>query len=138
MVNSYTKGTNVPLSTHFSLSEFDCKCASPVCTVTLVDDFLLESLEVLHEWSGPLKIMSGFRCKGHNAEVGGVPNSQHTKGTAADVRPLNGSSPNLVAQYAERIVGFRSGGIGIYRDLNFTHLDVRTTGPARWAHPIKC
>lgn len=35
--------------------------------------------------SGALKINSGFRAEALNAQVGGVPNSQHCLGLAADV-----------------------------------------------------
>lgn len=31
------------------------------------------------------KVSSGFRCEKHNAEVGGVKNSRHTKGEAFDI-----------------------------------------------------
>jgi hypothetical protein len=34
---------------------------------------------------GPIKISSGFRCERLNRAVGGVSNSQHTKGQAADI-----------------------------------------------------
>lgn len=33
----------------------------------------------------PVFINSGFRCPRHNAAVGGVPNSQHVRGEAADL-----------------------------------------------------
>ena len=33
----------------------------------------------------PIVVNSGYRCPKHNAEVGGVKNSQHMKGEAADV-----------------------------------------------------
>ena len=35
----------------------------------------------------PVAVNSGYRCQIHNAAVGGVRNSQHTKGEAADIRP---------------------------------------------------
>lgn len=34
----------------------------------------------------PIVINSGYRCSVHNATVGGVANSQHMKGEAADIR----------------------------------------------------
>lgn len=33
----------------------------------------------------PIKVNSGFRCKVHNTAVGGVANSQHIRGEAADL-----------------------------------------------------
>jgi uncharacterized protein YcbK (DUF882 family) len=34
---------------------------------------------------GPVNVSSGFRCNTHNKEIGGVDNSWHTKGKAADI-----------------------------------------------------
>lgn len=39
----------------------------------------------------PISVNSGYRCPKHNLAVGGVKNSQHMKGEAADVRPVQGS-----------------------------------------------
>ncbi len=39
-------------------------------------------------WGKPLAINSGYRCQEVNANVGGVPTSQHGKGEAADVCPF--------------------------------------------------
>lgn len=36
----------------------------------------------------PLRVTSGYRSPTHNAEVGGVSNSQHLTGNAADVLPV--------------------------------------------------
>jgi uncharacterized protein YcbK (DUF882 family) len=75
--------------------------------------------ELRKEVGKPIKITSGYRCEKHNADVGGVKNSQHTKGTAVDVQ-VDGMSPDEVAFYAEK-VGFKF----IKRYLTFTHLDIR-------------
>lgn len=43
-------------------------------------------LEPVRERLGkPIVVNSGFRCPVHNAAVGGVANSQHMKGEAADI-----------------------------------------------------
>lgn len=44
---------------------------------------------------GPLKINSGFRSAALNAAVGGSRTSDHRKGHAADVEPVNGGTRNL-------------------------------------------
>ena len=36
---------------------------------------------------GPIIVNSGFRCEAVNRQVGGVRNSQHLVGQAADIRP---------------------------------------------------
>lgn len=47
-------------------------------------------------------INSGLRCEAHSKKVGGAKESQHMKGTAADIR-IAGVSPNDVR--ATRLVG---------------------------------
>ena len=48
--------------------------------------FAEEVLEPVRERLGkPIVVNSGFRCPVHNAAVGGVANSQHMKGEAADI-----------------------------------------------------
>jgi dihydroorotase len=42
-------------------------------------------LEPLRKRFGALKVTSGYRCEALNNAVGGVKNSQHTKGEAADL-----------------------------------------------------
>lgn len=40
-------------------------------------------------WGGPLVVTSGFRCKALNRAVGGVTDSAHLYGYAADIRPTD-------------------------------------------------
>ena len=50
----------------------------------------LEVLQPLRDHLGrPVTITSGYRCKELNKRVGGVRNSQHLKGEAADIRVKN-------------------------------------------------
>lgn len=116
----------VKLSEHFSGNEFACRC----CGEVKVDPALIVGLEQLREKLGvPISINSGYRCPAHNMAVGGTADSQHMKGTAADIT-ASGISPAEVARAAESVGVFQRGGIGIYS--NFTHVDVRKTGVARW------
>lgn len=78
----------------------------------------------------PIRITSGYRCTAHNAAVGGVSDSQHTQGLAADVT-VQGMTPDQIAAAAARVAAFRQGGIGVYPEQGFTHLDVRGH-MARW------
>jgi len=69
---------------HFKLKEFACPCCGRVeITTSLV--FWLEVLR--RAWGTPIHVNSGFRCASRNAEVGGVSNSRHLIGCAADIRP---------------------------------------------------
>ena len=72
----------------FSEREFACKCCGQLPPsmraniVALVDNVLDPARE---EFGGPVTVNSGYRCPKHNLAVGGVVNSQHMKGEAADV-----------------------------------------------------
>lgn len=111
------------LSAHFAESELACPCCGE-CGVT---GQLVSTLEAFRQFTGrPILINSGYRCPAHNAAVGGVRDSQHTLGNAADVRVM-GMSPDEVADAAERCGLW--GGIGRYG--TFTHLDVGPRG-RRW------
>ena len=72
-------------------------------------------------------INSGYRTSAYNKKVGGVSNSQHVKGTAADI-VVKGVDPLTVGQYVEYIMPDH-GGIGVYQ--TFTHVDVRANR-SRW------
>ena len=73
---------------HFKEREFACKCCGQLPPsmraniVALVDNVLDPARE---EFGGPVTVNSGYRCPKHNLAVGGVVNSQHMKGEAADV-----------------------------------------------------
>lgn len=113
------------MSKYFSDAETQCHCG---CGQNHVNPLLMEKLDKLREMiGGPLQISCAYRCPSHNAEVGGVSNSQHVKGNAADVLLpdyFNGDIGKLV-WYAEQ-VGFD--GIGTYRGDQFVHVDVRANG----------
>ena len=68
-------------------------------------------------------INCAYRCPEHNAEVGGVPNSQHVDGTAADVDASNYGSVELLAQLFENL---EADGVGRYFNDGFVHVDVRS------------
>jgi len=81
-----------------------------------------------------IKITGPNRCKEHNADVGGAPNSQHIYARAADFKLYIGRTneqidPDRVADYLELEY---SGRCGMGRYINRTHFDTRTIGPARW------
>lgn len=129
MVRQFEKGKKISLSAHFSTSSFECHCKRQTCVYTFVDDALPEALESLLSLAGPFQIDSGFRCKAHNKEVGGLGDSQHLLGKAADCKPLTNITSAELASYAGKVPAFLNGGIGTYS--SFCHLDVRN-GKARW------
>ncbi len=53
-------------------------------------------LDPLREKYGkPIKVNSGYRCPKHNLAVGGATQSQHMKGEAADIAPMDGDASEL-------------------------------------------
>ena len=108
---------------YFAVKEMACKCG---CGKVMFDVGLRDKLDALRELVGKaVYISSGYRCPEHNAHVGGVHNSYHTRGIAADIY-AKGIPPRALAKMAEEI-GFD--GIGIYK--SFVHVDVRGY-KARW------
>ena len=51
---------------------------------TLVDKIM----DPLREKVGAIRVNSGYRTPAHNKQIGGATNSQHCKGEAADIFPL--------------------------------------------------
>ena len=119
------------LTRDFSRREFACKGLNCCGASAPVHPALVWGLQELRDKVGaPLKISSGFRCRKHNREVGGSVESQHTLGLAADVLIPEGWTAERLVDLAETIEVFRAGGIGTYS--TWIHVDVRTSGPARW------
>jgi peptidase M15-like protein len=115
------------LSPHFSKREFACHC----CGALQIKMRLIDALEKLRALSGKaIVIHDGYRCRGHNQEVGGVTDSEHTRGLAADVE-IPGLSLEEMYELALQVPEFARGGVGVY-DGGFLHVDVRLH-PSRWA-----
>ena len=84
-----------PISQHFTLEEmtasatakskgiFNSPGITQLINMTYLCIYVLEPLRVAMGY--PIKIGSGFRCKALNKAVGGVSNSQHLTGQAADL-----------------------------------------------------
>lgn len=119
------------MSKHFTKKEFECKCG---CGFDNHSPKLVEALEALRELIGqPIIINCACRCPKHNADVGGVKNSYHIQGIAADIKVKN-MSPLKLKTYAEKVNDFKNGGIGLYD--SFLHVDVRPK-KARWDYRTK-
>jgi uncharacterized protein YcbK (DUF882 family) len=77
------------------------------------------------------EVISGYRHRPYNAQIGGAPNSQHiydeTPGSvAADTRYPQGSSQQWVAHARRlRAQAGNKGGIGRYDNSGFIHIDNR-------------
>ena len=93
---------------------------------------LAKNLQIIRDYiDEPITITSGYRSPEHNLKVGGVKNSQHLKGKAADIITST-YSPFALAEMIEYLIEqgkIKQGGIGIYN--SFVHYDIRGT-KARW------
>lgn len=72
---------------YFKLEEFKCKCGGKYCTgyPAVVKRSLVTKLDKkLRPKYGAMSIISGLRCKVWNRLQGGVANSEHMNGGAAD------------------------------------------------------
>jgi uncharacterized protein YcbK (DUF882 family) len=112
------------LSKNFNKSEFACKCG---CGYDDVHEDLVKVLEIIRDdIDEPIMINSGCRCEKHNKASGGVSNSQHRFGTAADIRAKD-TKPKVVFQKIKDLYSaYKIPELG-YCQLysTFVHVDVR-------------
>lgn len=117
---SLKKDGNKKLSENFKVREFRCHDGTDEI---LIDEKLVTLLQKMRNKLGVINISSAYRTKNYNKKVGGVSNSQHVYGCAADITLKNNSALTEAAQYAEKI-GFS--GIGLDNKYQmFLHLDTR-------------
>lgn len=121
------------LSKSFSIEEFNSKDGAEMPPDVLENiKKLAKNLQVIRDEIGkPIKINSAYRSPAHNKAVGGVKNSMHVKGKAADI-VVTGVTPTQLAAVIFKLIEQKKisqGGVGIYP--NFVHYDIRGT-KARW------
>lgn len=94
---------------YFDREEFKCKCGGNYCNGYPVepDERMVRIADQLRKNLGvPITIVSGLRCKTWNAIQGGVSNSQHMYGKAADIY-ARGVSQSRVEAELDKIGGVR-------------------------------
>lgn len=114
---------NYNLAANFKVREFVCHC----CFAEGIKDVLVYHLQNAHDRLPKNRVMivtSGYRCQAHNKEIGGVENSAHMKGLAADIK-FDDAPHKFMLIKAFLNVGFKR--IGIYD--SFIHVDLDTTKP---------
>ena len=86
-------------------------------------------LDPLREWYGkPVPVNSGYRCKALNEAVGGVANSYHLKGMAADIDTgSKEENAKLLAHIRDHLpfteLGWEGGGAWVHVAYDPAHLD---------------
>ena len=121
------------ITTNFSLEEFNCKDGSEMPNDVMINIIkLAKNFQVLRDAVGKtITITSGYRSPKYNLKIGGAKDSQHIKGTAADIK-VKGMTPKEVAKVIEGLIAngkMTQGGIGIYP--SWVHYDCRKI-KARW------
>lgn len=125
------------MTKNFKIEEFECKCGCVMPEFVKINVAeLAENLQVLRDIVGRLDLTNAYRCKEHNADVGGSSDSQHLKGKAADIKSktITPTKMAIIVDDLMKIEKFKLGGIGIYN--TFTHLDIRGYR-ARWSKTTK-
>lgn len=85
---------------HFSRNELRCKCGGRYCNGFPAEpqELLVRLAERARNYFGaPAHNVSCLRCRQHNANSGGVANSQHMYGEAMDIRITGVSGDRLLA-----------------------------------------
>lgn len=112
------------MSKYFKPKEMACKCG---CGFDKLSERLYFTLDIIRDYiDRPIIVNSACRCAKHNQAVGGVKNSQHVQGRAADIRAKDMTAGTLWQKIKElhgmgRLPYLK--GLGRYD--NFVHVDVR-------------
>lgn len=115
-------------SPHFALHEFHSGDGTKVPeSVRGTVQLLMQNLEELraHLGNNAIQIHSGYRSPSHNTAVGGVSNSRHKCGEAADIK-IPPYTPLQIHSAIEYLIGqgrMTQGGLGLYD--TFIHYDIR-------------
>jgi uncharacterized protein YcbK (DUF882 family) len=113
--------TNEQMTQNFRRREFACRCGCGFDTINLGLVMMLQALR--DRLVKPIHVHCGCRCPAHNKRVGGVPESQHVGGLAADIS-VDGVDPSALFDMCRQFDG-----VGLYEWG--VHVDVRGWR-ARW------
>ena len=117
------------ISKNFRLSEF--RPGEHSYDLVRIAPMLVNILEEIRKRAGDqtLHVTSGYRPIAYNRKVGGVSNSTHIDGLAADIYSEHISTEALW-EICDDVIGDR-GGVGFYPNQGFVHVDIRGYR-ARW------
>lgn len=126
------------LTKNFNKSEFECKCGCEMPEDVMFEiQKLAAQLQTIRDFiRKPVKLTNAYRCPKHNKAVGGVSNSQHILGKAADIqiKDLDTAEVYKTIDNLTEQGHILQGGLGKYN--TFTHYDIRKT-KARWDNTSK-
>lgn len=119
-------------SKYFGLEEFLTSSVARQKSIQNIPSYqIVQNLKELAEfldgareaWGSGIRVSSGYRCPELNKAVGGVPNSVHTIGFAADLQPINGN-----------FEGFKKFFVNYLKDKTFDELIIETSSKTIWLH----
>jgi hypothetical protein len=132
-----------PISRYFTVGEVTQNDPERVPTPGSEEEInifaLAAELDLIREqWGEPIGVTSWYRPYHINLAVGGVSNSQHISGAAADIYPINGGGQ----EFEEWLDIYWGGALGYGQasGRGFTHVDLRGggfkdgTGEIRWTY----
>jgi hypothetical protein len=132
--------THCPISQYFSVGEVTQldpeRIPSPGSEEEIQIMLLAGELDLIRDsWGAPLAITSWYRPYEINLACGGVPDSQHITGGAADIYPIVGDGQH----FEEWLDLYWGGGLGYgqHSGRGFTHVDLRGGGFKRGAGSIR-
>lgn len=113
---------------YFKPEEVMCKTTGmiPRFTGFMATMWMLEAIR--EELGSPIILTSMYRSPAENKRVGGVPNSQHLLGRAADI-VIGKRDPALFEALCKK---HGATGIGRYKKRGFIHVDTRIGRKANW------
>lgn len=108
----------------FKTTEFTCKCG---CGQNKVKQELIALCDLIRaEADVPLIVTSGTRCPTNNKRAGGVANSNHLTGEAADLKPTSGMSADTLHKIVLKLWRNKRlpmlAGLGVYK--TWIHVDI--------------
>jgi len=110
------------MTKNFTDAEFYCPCG---CEQKAMAQDFMDRLQTARDIYGrAMRVTSGYRCPEYNKKIGGVPDSAHTHGKAADI--FCDTSHKRYAMINSFLgAGFTRIGIG----KMFIHIDTDSTKP---------
>ncbi len=115
--HEWKTGDNIQLSSNFKSTEFECPGSE---NHKISKDLVTKLQKLREEYGHSITITSGYRSEAHNKKVGGVKNSQHVRGLAAD---LTAKDLDKLHELCLKI--FNAVGDGRKKG-KFIHVDVRS------------
>ncbi len=118
----FTKGTkNFAILPNFMLHELLTKNSKDSYT-RLHIPVLVELQLIRDAWGSGIRVTSSYRSPDYNKSINGATASEHAKGRALDIQPINGKIGNFKSMVKSVK---KSGGRGYYK--SFVHIDTGRT-----------